>query len=207
MAGQPSSTAAAAWAGRMFWAQPFTGPRRIPGVARIRPGRRDRAAPAPGSAGDGGSTCPAPSAACRRISGAIRPGALAPGPGRGWPGGLLCRAHCRGIVRASQAGGGLLTAEDLADTRAEWVTPCGGIPRAPRLPCPPNSQGIATLLALQILAGFDLQGVAEVDRLHLMVEAKKLAFCRPGSVRYRSRLRAVPTERLLAPRTPTPAEA
>lgn len=114
-------------------------------------------------------------------------------------------AFCAGpiaaeIVRASQAGGGLLTAEDLADTRAEWVTPLAVEYRGHRVfQCPPNSQGIATLLALQILAGFDLQGVAEVDRLHLMVEAKKLAFADrdryvtdPGFAR-------VPTERLLAP--------
>ncbi len=46
------------------------------------------------------------------------------------------------------------------------------------LQLPPNGQGIAVLLMLDLLAGFDLAslGYATPECLHLMIEAKKLAY-------------------------------
>ena len=44
--------------------------------------------------------------------------------------------------------------------------------------CPPNGQGIAALLALNILEGFDLASMDALssERLHLVIEAMRLAF-------------------------------
>ncbi len=39
--------------------------------------------------------------------------------------------------------------------------------------CPPNGQGVAALIALNILKRFDIQGA---ERWHVMVEAMRLAF-------------------------------
>ncbi|MBI2000007.1 MAG: gamma-glutamyltransferase [candidate division NC10 bacterium] len=104
------------------------------------------------------------------------------------------------IARASQAKGGLLTAEDLAGAQAEWVAPIAVPYRGLRVfQCPPNSQGIATLMALQILEGLDLAGASEADRLHVMVEAKKLAFADRDRFVSDPRFVSVPVDRLLDP--------
>ena len=44
--------------------------------------------------------------------------------------------------------------------------------------CPPNGQGIAALMILRVLAGFDLAGerVSDADRIHLLAEATKAAY-------------------------------
>lgn len=104
------------------------------------------------------------------------------------------------MARASQAKGGLLTAEDLAGSHAEWVVPLAVEYRGLRVfQCPPNSQGMATLMALQILAGFDLAGASEADRLHYMVEAKKLAFADRDRYVTDPRFAPAPVDRLLDP--------
>ena len=54
--------------------------------------------------------------------------------------------------------------------------------------CPPNGQGLAALMILRTLAGFDVGALAQVDRIHLLAEATKAAyrardafFCDPGT--------------------------
>ncbi|HXC51905.1 MAG TPA: gamma-glutamyltransferase family protein [Candidatus Limnocylindrales bacterium] len=83
------------------------------------------------------------------------------------------------FAAASAAGGGLFTAQDLADHRADWVEllekDYGGV-RVHEIP--PNGQGIAALAALGILSH---TGVLEhapdsAESLHLQIEAMKLAF-------------------------------
>ena len=75
--------------------------------------------------------------------------------------------------------GGLLAYEDMALHTSEWVTPVSTNYRGWDVyELPPNGQGIAALQILNILEGFDVasMGFASVDYLHILVEAKKLAF-------------------------------
>ncbi len=78
-----------------------------------------------------------------------------------------------------KANGGFLTAADLKAHRGEWVDPVSVDYRGYTVwELPPSGQGIAALQMLRILEGFDLRsyGFASPEHVHLMVEAKKLAF-------------------------------
>lgn len=82
------------------------------------------------------------------------------------------------MVACLQGLGGLHTIEDFAaGDGAEWVTPVTANYRGYDIhECPPNGQGLAALLILKILEGFDLANMAEADRIHLQAEATKLAY-------------------------------
>src|SRR6266545_5245829 len=83
------------------------------------------------------------------------------------------------IVRASDAYGGLLSMEDFAAHRSTWEQPVGTQYRGHTIyECPPNGQGLTALLALNILAGFDLGSLdpCSAEALHLEIEALRLAF-------------------------------
>jgi gamma-glutamyltranspeptidase/glutathione hydrolase len=72
-----------------------------------------------------------------------------------------------------------MSAEDLASHTSTWEQPISVSYRGLRVhECPPNGQGITALIALNILEGFDLSTLASlsVERLHLMIEAMRLAF-------------------------------
>jgi gamma-glutamyltranspeptidase / glutathione hydrolase len=83
------------------------------------------------------------------------------------------------LVKFSAAQGGAITAQDLAAYQPEWVKPIAKDYRGYTLhEIPPNGQGIAALIALGILAKFDLSKM-DVDAAatqHLQIEAMKLAF-------------------------------
>jgi gamma-glutamyltranspeptidase/glutathione hydrolase len=74
--------------------------------------------------------------------------------------------------------GGCLTQADLASHISTWDKPVSTSFGGFRLwECPPNGQGITALLAMNILEGFDLPSdPLSVDRLHLEIEALRLAF-------------------------------
>ena len=75
--------------------------------------------------------------------------------------------------------GGFLRFEDLAAHRSDWVEPVSCNYRGVDVwELPPNGQGIAALQMLNILEGFDLAalGFGSAEHLHLLAEAKKLAF-------------------------------
>jgi gamma-glutamyltranspeptidase/glutathione hydrolase len=96
------------------------------------------------------------------------------GPGAFYGGALGERIASR--VRAL---GGFLTTEDFREHKSEWVTPLSVPYKGYRLyELPPNGQGIAALEMLRILEGFDLKGLGHNsgEYLHLLIEAKKLAF-------------------------------
>lgn len=75
--------------------------------------------------------------------------------------------------------GGLITPSDLAQHQADWVTPISTTYRDVTVwEIPPNGQGIAALMALNLLEGFDLSHHPResVSSLHWQIEAMKLAF-------------------------------
>lgn len=83
------------------------------------------------------------------------------------------------IARAVQNAGGCLSETDLANHTSTWDTPISSNYRGFFIwECPPNGQGLATLLALNILEGFDLSRhpPLSAQRLHLQIEAMRLAF-------------------------------
>jgi gamma-glutamyltranspeptidase/glutathione hydrolase len=85
----------------------------------------------------------------------------------------------RSIARSAQEAGGYLSEEDLAAHETTWVEPIFTDYRGVRVfEIPPPGQGIAALEILNILEGFDLGGMNPLgaERIHLEVEAKKLAF-------------------------------
>ncbi len=83
------------------------------------------------------------------------------------------------IVRFSEEQGGILSMQDLADCRARWQDPIAATYRGHTVyEAPPNSSGHVLLQELNLLEQFDLAGMRcnTAESIHLMVEAKKLAF-------------------------------
>jgi gamma-glutamyltranspeptidase/glutathione hydrolase len=82
------------------------------------------------------------------------------------------------IIATLEKAGGCMTGEDLAGHASTWDEPISTVYDGLRLwECPPNGQGIAALLALNILEGFDLPSdPLDPFRLHLEIEAMRLAF-------------------------------
>ncbi|MBN1885846.1 MAG: gamma-glutamyltransferase [Candidatus Krumholzibacteriota bacterium] len=75
--------------------------------------------------------------------------------------------------------GGYIRLDDLAAHASTWVEPVSTSYRGWDVwELPPNGQGIAALQMLNVLEGYDLaaMGPESADWLHVLVEAKKLAF-------------------------------
>ena len=78
-----------------------------------------------------------------------------------------------------QRRGGLVTADDLAAHRAEWVTPLRGTYRGVEIcEMPPSTQGFVAIEMLNLLEGDDITALGHnsADYLHLLCEAKQIAF-------------------------------
>jgi len=87
------------------------------------------------------------------------------------------------IARTVQQAGGVMTVDDLAAHTSTWDEPISTVYRGLRVwECPPNGQGLAALIALNILEGFDLaqQNPLSVERWHVLIEAMRLAFADTG---------------------------
>ena len=85
----------------------------------------------------------------------------------------------RDIVGRLKSLGGLHEPEDFAAQRSNWVTPISTKYRGYDVyECPPNGQGMAALMMLRMLDGYDLagDGFGEADRLHLIAEVTKAAY-------------------------------
>ncbi|HUX73026.1 MAG TPA: gamma-glutamyltransferase [Steroidobacteraceae bacterium] len=83
------------------------------------------------------------------------------------------------IVQFSKREGGTMTLADLAEFSSQWVRPLSIDYHGWSVSeLPPNGQGITALEMLNIMAQFPLKqyGQNSVDALHVMIEAKKLAY-------------------------------
>ena len=83
------------------------------------------------------------------------------------------------IVAISREKGGTMTAADLRDLAPEWVEPISTTYRGWQVfELPPNTQGIAALMMLNLMEEFPLAdyGFHSARALHVMIEAKKLAY-------------------------------
>ncbi len=117
-----------------------------------------------------------------------RPGEIFQNPGlartlqrvaEGGKGSFYQGAIADSIVDVIQAAGGCMSAEDLASHESTWETPISTTYRGLRIwECPPNGQGLAALIGLNILEGFELAALPphSPERLHLEIEAMRLAF-------------------------------
>jgi gamma-glutamyltranspeptidase/glutathione hydrolase len=88
-------------------------------------------------------------------------------------------AIAQAIAADMKARNGLLTAADLAAHTSDWVQPISTTYRGyDVLEMPPNTQGATALQILNIVEGFDLKALGHNSAayLHLLVEAKKIAF-------------------------------
>lgn len=83
------------------------------------------------------------------------------------------------ILEHSTKLGGTMNAEDMAQFQSEWVEPISTTYRGWTVyEIPPNGQGIAALIMLNLLEQFPLAeyGHNSARALHAMIEAKKLAY-------------------------------
>lgn len=96
----------------------------------------------------------------------------------------------RALVAKLRSLGGLHTLEDFASYECAYATPIrAGYRGYDVFECPPPGQGLAALMILRTLEGFDNgDGVAQADRIHVLAEASKAAyrardayFCDPDS--------------------------
>src|SRR5215470_12294321 len=105
------------------------------------------------------------------------------------------------ILRCSAEHDGVHTAADLSEYKPEWVTPLTTNYRGWDVyEIPPNSQGIAALVMLNVLENFPLSdyGRATADSLHVMIEAKKLAYADMQRHIGDPRFSRIPVEALLS---------
>ena len=87
------------------------------------------------------------------------------------------------IARYAKESGGWLTEEDFAAHRGEWVEPISTNYQGYDVwQCPPNGQGMAVLMMLNIMEAYHLESMTfnSPEYQHLMIEAKKLAFADLG---------------------------
>lgn len=110
-------------------------------------------------------------------------------------------AIAKRIVEISKELGGTFTMADLAEFEAEWVEPISTEYRGWTVSeIPPNGQGIAALMMLNILERYPLRdwGHNSTKTLHHMIEAKKLAYAdmlkQVGDLRFAK----VPVKQLLS---------
>jgi gamma-glutamyltranspeptidase len=107
----------------------------------------------------------------------------------------------RAIVKFSSKNGGLFAGGDLADHSSTWVEPIETSYKGYRIVVvPPNSQGVALLMQLNIVENFDLSKMEHngTDYVHLLVETKKLAFADRDQYVCDPDFRAIPVDKMIS---------
>ncbi len=110
-------------------------------------------------------------------------------------------AIAKAILRTSQRLGGVMTAQDLADFKPEWVKPISTTYRGWRVfELPPNGQGMAALEMLNIMAPFPLGkwGFDDPRSWHVKMEAQKLSYADLGRYRGDPRFAKIPVEAIVS---------
>ncbi len=110
-------------------------------------------------------------------------------------------AIAKRILDTSARLGGTMAADDLAEFAPEWVDPVSTNYRGWTVyEMPPNEQGIAALIMLNIMSAFPLGewGHDAVKTLHVMIEAKKLAYADMIAYVADPRFAEVPTKGLIS---------
>ena len=105
------------------------------------------------------------------------------------------------ITEYVQQCGGVLSMEDMANHSSNWVEPISTNYRGYDVyEFPPNTQGITALEMLNIIEGYDLStlGYQTTEYLHILLEAKKLAFADRDRYVSDPNFVDVPVERLLS---------
>ena len=109
---------------------------------------------------------------------------------------------CDAIIKCSDSHNGVLTKKDFVDHSTSWVEPIKTDYRGYTVyELPPNGQGLTALEMLNILEGYDLasMGHNSPQYLHLVAEAKKIAFADRDYHITDPELAQVPVERILSP--------
>ena len=92
-------------------------------------------------------------------------------------GGFYTGEWAEKMCAALKAKGAILDEADMQDNLAEWLEPLKTAYRGFTVyEQPPVSQGFMVLEMLNIVEGYPLDRMAPADAIHVMVEAKKLAF-------------------------------
>jgi gamma-glutamyltranspeptidase/glutathione hydrolase len=103
------------------------------------------------------------------------------------------------MVRRLNELGGLHTLEDFSAQRSDYVEPISAPYRDTQIyECPPAGQGIAALMILRTLAGYDMAGLGDADRIHLLAEATKAAYQSRDALVGDPKFTVVPVARLLS---------
>ena len=107
------------------------------------------------------------------------------------------------VAAAVGAAGGALAMDDLAAHRSAWVEPLAVDYREARIwECPPNGQGLAVLIALQLLGQFDLEAHTGrhpgAERYHLAIECMRRGFAAAARYVADPEHAAVPVAELLS---------
>jgi gamma-glutamyltranspeptidase/glutathione hydrolase len=95
------------------------------------------------------------------------------------PAGFYEGKTAEAIVAVEREKGGTMTLADLKEFKPEWVDPISTTYRGWNVyELPPNTQGIAALMMLNVMEQYPLAqyGFHSAKALHVMIEAKKLAY-------------------------------
>lgn len=101
--------------------------------------------------------------------------------------------------------GGFHTLDDFAagEDAAFYAEPISSLYRGYEVcECPPNGQGVAALMILNLISGFDLgEGLSDAERVHIHAEATKIAYHHRDALVGDPGGAPCPIETLLAPET------